>query len=219
MKKRFLIFVTSCLLFVGCKTASASLADRTLKGNSSNSSAPVKAIAGGQTSLFSAANRIKENVADRSAGSILDLQQEGSLSTNDFTFFDNVIANGIPSDAEFPAVMYAEGEWKYCMRVSGFEELGYADMGIDYNREVLILTLHPRWISDGYESYPETDEEVGYDPFEGTIEDDGVLHMPGNNVDLCIEAYYAYSGREYMLGGIYANNQYYGDFMMTRGQE
>ncbi len=144
----------------------------------------------------------------------------------DFDFYEEIEANGVPEEANYPALKYAEGEWKYQLTVqfiteysSIFEEYGYADLGLNRDKETVIITLHPRMAGDGYELWPESEEEVGYEPFEGGFDDDGGIKLIGNEAVIYLRQYYAYEGREYMLGEIWISEEDSGTFLMTRGQE
>lgn len=150
---------------------------------------------------------------------------KGTLSFEAFLEMETFVTDGIPEDAEYPPVREMPGEWKYDLWIlfdpetyDLFEEIGYADFEIDYDRELLIIKLHPRLASDGYEAWEESDEEVGYEPFEGGFED-GYLKLSGNDAILLISNYFAYEGREYALGEIWLSEEVSGDFWMYRGQE
>ncbi|MBQ2584168.1 MAG: hypothetical protein II568_03230, partial [Erysipelotrichaceae bacterium] len=87
-----------------------------------------------------------------------------------------------------------------------------------YDREIISLSLHPRLASDGYEVWEESDEEVGYKPFEGLPENYGIK-LIGNDCVLWIGEYYAYEGREYVYGELYMSEENYVVFLMIRGQQ
>ena len=147
------------------------------------------------------------------------------LSFEDFDFYYDLMYYGIPEEAYFPALKYAEGSWKYDLKIRYdssdgymFDEIGYADLTIDRERGALVVTLHPRLASDGYEVWPESDEEVGYEPFDGGFDENGALKLIGNYCVLYVENYYAYEGREYMLGTLWMSEDSFADFLMMRGQ-
>ena len=150
----------------------------------------------------------------------------GDLRYEDFDFYADILQNGIPEGAFWPQIRYMDGPWKYRLQIGEdpstdstyFDELGYADLVIDYDREIIVVTLHPRLASDGYAVYEESDEDVGYQPFEG-VPEDGCLKLIGNDCVLWIGEYYAYEGREYVYGELYMSEEDYGIFLMTRGQE
>ena len=148
----------------------------------------------------------------------------GDLSFDDFAFYGDLYYNGVPKDAYYPAIMYAEGEWKYDLQIRYdssdgyyFEEIGYADFILDYDKEVIVLKLHPRLAQDGYEVWEEDDDSVGYEPFEG-LPKDGALPMYGNDCVLHIGEYYAYEGREYIYGTLWMSEEDSAVFLMYRGQ-
>ena len=152
--------------------------------------------------------------------------ESADLNFADFDFYNEILANGIPEGAYWPIIREMPGTWKYMLQVrqdsSGkdmyFDELGYADFVIDYDREIISLSLHPRLASDGYEVWEESDEEVGYKPFEGLPENNGIK-LIGNDCVLWIGEYYAYEGREYVYGELYMSEENYAVFLMIRGQQ
>ena len=118
-----------------------------------------------------------------------------------------------------------EGEWKYDLWFSFkepvekyFDEIGFADVELDYEKEEVVITPHPRFACDGYEITPETDAEVGYEPFKGGFEGNA-LKLIGNNAVVYITEYFAYEGREYVIGEIWLSEEMHGDFWMYRGQQ
>ena len=149
------------------------------------------------------------------------------LLFEDFDFYYDIMYDGIPEEAYYPAVKYAEGIWKYDLIYredtstggSYFEEIGYAELEVDYDKEEIIITLHPRLANDGYEAWEESDEEIGYEPFGGGFDEEGNLRLYGNNCVLDCENYYAYSGREYFTGTLWLSEEQFFVFLMTRGQE
>lgn len=161
-------------------------------------------------------NQDRETIPDNANG----------LSFEDFDFYYDIMYDGVPEEAYFPAVKYAEGLWKYDLIFrfdssdgAYFEEMGYAEFKIDYDTEQITVVLHPRMANDGYEAWPESDAEVGYEPFEGGFDADDNLRLYGNDAVLDCLAYYAYSGREYFYGDLWLSEEVFGTFLMTRGQE
>ena len=143
----------------------------------------------------------------------------------DFDFYGDITVNGVPEDAYYPSLKYAEGKWEYDLRFRYdtyegyyFDEIGYADLSLDYDKETVIIVLHPWYANDGYETWEESDESVGYEPFEGGFDENDQLKLIGNDCVINLEEYYDYSGREYILGTFWVSEEAYGIFMMTRGQ-
>ena len=206
MKRVLTLFCLIALVFAlgACSSSAAGAAEPA--GNMADDPAPDKDISQG--------------IEDMDMPSIDD----GSLRFDDFDFYESLLIDGIPSDAYYPSLKYAEGTWKYDLRIRydsddgyQFDEIGYADLALDYDREVVIITLHPRMAQDGYEAYEE-DDSVGYEPFEGGFDDDGNLKMIGNDCVLYITQYYDYGGQEFILGTIWFSEESFGDFIMVRGQ-
>ena len=228
MKKSLLIiFLLICMVLAGCSstgTASEATEDNT-----------IALPAADETDLSSDPfNRNTLGIIDEDVtrDHFHNKDREGVPSTadnlnwEDFDFYYDIMYDDVPEEAYFPAVKYAEGIWKYDLifRYDSsdgyyFEEMGYAEFEIDYDKEELIITLHPRMANDGYEAWPESDEEIGYEPFGGGFDDEGNLRLYGNNAVLDCQYYYAYSGREYFVGELWLSEEDFGVFLMTRGQE
>ena len=148
------------------------------------------------------------------------------LSFEDFAFYDEVYYQGIPDGAYYPETQYAAGSWRYELYVynqydygCSFAELGYADLTIEEYDGTAMLTLHPRLGNDGFESFPETDEEVGYEPFTGELDEYSGLVLYGNDLELYFSYYYAYEGREYVVASLWSSNDLIAGFLMVRGQD
>jgi len=77
--------------------------------------------------------------------------------------------------------------------------------------------LHPRIGNDGHESFSVTDEEIGYELFNGELDDYYGLSFNGNGLDLYLNYYYAYEGREYLIGSFWKSNDMYAGILMIRG--
>ena len=147
------------------------------------------------------------------------------VSPDDFAFYTSVVYNGIPKDAEFPSLKYAEGPWKYYLSddtVSEdgtfFEEYGYADLMLDRVNNQVVITLKPALDGDGFELY-EVTEDPGYEPFAGGKTEDGAVKLTGNSTVLYIIYYYAWQGRECISGEAWFSEEDHGVFIMTRGKE
>ncbi|MBQ6492763.1 MAG: hypothetical protein IJI92_02735 [Erysipelotrichaceae bacterium] len=157
-----------------------------------------------------------------------DTSSSSDLSFEYFDFFEDLIYSGIPEDAYYPALKYMPGEWKYRIRmirdnsIDGFifNEIGYSDLEINYDKETVIVVLHPRLASYNYEVYEETDEEVGYTPFEGGFEGNALKLIDGNQfIIMYLENYYAYEGREYILGTMWMSEEDFCQIVFVRGQD
>ena len=121
--------------------------------------------------------------------------------------------------ADYPAVRNDEGEWKYDLFLitdSVFDEIGYCDLEISMEREAFILTLYPRLANDGYEIWEESEEDAGYEPFEGGF-DNEAIKLVGNNAVIYITDFFTINGNQYMLGTIWLSEEVSGDFWMYRG--
>ncbi|MCR5095178.1 MAG: hypothetical protein K6A70_00370 [Erysipelotrichaceae bacterium] len=147
----------------------------------------------------------------------------GDLSLHDFDFYYDLMNTGIPADADYPALLYAEGDWRYDFIIrkenaDGFyyEEIGYSELLIDYDKETVQIILHPRLANDGFEAWLLSDEEIGYEPFDGGFDENDVLKLIGNNCVLTPTHYYRSGGKEYFIGDLWMSEQDSALFMMTR---
>ena len=229
MKKRLLIlFALICLILAGCTTTGAAQPEESVDDNTI-------ALPAETDPASDPFNRNTQGVVDEDVTrdhfhnkdrDTVPKNADG-LSFEDFDFYYDIMYDGVPEEAYFPAVKYAEGLWKYDLifrydsSTDGYyyEEMGYAEFGIDYDREEIIITLHPRMANDGYEAWPTSDEEIGYEPFGGGFDEDDNLRLYGNNAVVDCQYYYAYSGREYFISEIWISEEDFGMLLMTRGQE
>ena len=147
------------------------------------------------------------------------------VSPDDFAFYTSVVYDGVPDDAEYPPLKYAEGAWKYYLSDTTvsedgtfFEQYGYADLALDRENDLVIVSLHPRLGGDGFELY-KIMEDPGYEPFSGGLTEEGALKLIGNETVLYITYYFAWQGRECMAGDAWFSEEDQGMFIMTRGQE
>ena len=225
-KSLFIIFLLICMVLAGCSsadTASEAAEDNTivLPAEETDLSADpfnrnLLGVVVEDVTRDHFHNQDRETVPETA----------DNLKWEDFDFYYDIMYDGIPEEAYYPSAKYAEGIWKYDLifRYDSsdgyyFEEMGYAEFAIDYDKEEIIITLHPRMANDGYEAWPESDAEIGYEPFGGGFDDEGNLRLYGNNAVLDCQNYYAYSGREYFTGELWLSEEDFGTFLMTRGQE
>ena len=142
-------------------------------------------------------------------------------------FYGQLMYEGLPEDRVPEPLKQANGVWKYNIKIrndsssgSLFDEIGYAEMSVNGSSDPPItIILHPRYASDGIEIWPETDGEVGYEPYSGGFDENENIKLIGNNCVLQPEYFYAYEGREYLYGKLWMSEESFGDFMMIRGQE
>lgn len=139
-----------------------------------------------------------------------------NLSFADFNFYEEVMANGVPDGAVFVEGGYADGDWKYNFRINMYDEIGMAF--VDVEGESMRLELYPRYVDNG-SSLLEIDNDSKYQPFTGGyVASEGNVKLVGNNTVIYITKYYAYEGREYMIGTAWFSEDDSCPFLMTRGQ-
>ena len=218
--KRLFACIVSAALLAGCGSGSL------LQGNSGALATSV-----GAKLTAPAVNAVSgKPVSGHLSGTINSVRSASAgtddVELNDFADFITFEQQGIPKDAEFPTLKYAEGEWRYYLDLldpdtgdAYFAEFGFADLSLNYGKESVIIELDPRYDADEYELYPVTAEEIGYEQFEGGFDEDGALRLSGNDVVLYITQYFAWSGREYICGETWYSEEDYGAFYMVRGQQ
>lgn len=148
----------------------------------------------------------------------------GNPEFEDFDWYEDLIYGGLPENIYHPKVKYIEGIWKYRIRIRvdnsengyWYDEIGVADLSLDYDSVELIINLHPQAAKDLSEMWPLSDEEVGYEEFRGGFNDKGGLTLSGNDVLLDVEEYYEYEGNEYVLGTLYTPQDLIGEIMFLR---
>ena len=151
---------------------------------------------------------------------------KGNINFNDFiNYVHSIIDNPVPANVTFPAVKYIEGSWTYCIiaetQYTGFDfnEIGYADISLNYEKETMIIVLHPRIGHSGYEIYPETDDMVNYLPFEGGQRNNGSFVLDDNDgLMMAVNYYYVDGGREFVWADLYLSETEYARVLFFRGQ-
>ncbi|MCR5450748.1 MAG: zinc ribbon domain-containing protein [Solobacterium sp.] len=141
---------------------------------------------------------------------------------DDFLFYeDDVYNNGIPKGAVLREAGYIGGEWKYCMTFNRtipgeerIDEIGTAE--VSFSEQGAQLILHPQYIRYGNDVMPETEEEVGYEPFSGTW-DPEYIDLSDGGIAIGLGPYYSYEGRDYVLGNIVVRESgMFGDVLLVR---
>ena len=150
------------------------------------------------------------------------LTPDGDAWFDDFLFYENdVYDNGIPDGAALQSAGYISGQWKYCMTFNRttpgeerIDEVGLAE--VSFTEDTATLILHPQYIRYGSHVDPETDEEVGYEPFTGTW-DNEYIDLTGNGSSVGLGPYYSYNGKDYVLGNIVVKQSgMFGDLLLVR---
>ena len=135
------------------------------------------------------------------------LHPNGDPDFSEFLFYEeDVLLNGVPEDALMESAGQMSGDWKYCMIFNlhpeegeRFDEIGLADVIFGENSAEILL--HPQ--KDRYEDEvsPVREEEIGYEPFTGTW-DNELISVQGNQSTITIWPFYEYEGKQIMLGAI-----------------
>jgi hypothetical protein len=165
-----------------------------------------------------------DDPADDVPQGIEDFTYSDEVTFEDFAFFTDYMYYGPPEDAYYATLSHAVGSWKYNLlfRYDSsslyYDELGHADVSIDYDKDTLIIVLHPELGNDGYESWPMTDADAGYEPYEGGFDENDNLLLYGNDAVILVDRYYDSSGREYFISEIWISEEESGYLLLTRGQ-
>lgn len=207
--KQLTACICAAMLLAGCGTASVESSSSFTAGINVNGNSESYAVKSGASFGKNAFSQEEE--------------EENDVDPSDFFEFGDFIADGIPEDAEYPALKYAVGPWKYYISEEDpetggtvYNEWGFGDLSLDYDKNQVIIELHPSYEGDGYQSWPKKDP--GYLPFIGGFEDNGALKLAGNSTVFYINEYFAWSGREYIMGEAWYSEEESGLFLMTRGQ-
>ena len=227
--KRIMTFVLCVLLLCGCKTDPAAASLKASASLKPGQAVPVKQAP--EIDPSSNTNASPNPLTKAVAGSMMNANRSrdnydvSKLSYADFDIFITFLTDGIPQDANYPSLSYMPGTWKYDLWLFdesdgyNYDELGYAEVSINKRQDNVTLVLHPRIGSNGEEAWYESDEEIGYEPFNGFLDEAGGLKLTGNDAVIYIMNYFAYSGREYVMGTINQSNIDTGFFWMYRGQD
>ncbi len=141
--------------------------------------------------------------------------------------YGQLMYEGLPEGIVREPLKYANGVWKYDLKIRNdssdgylFDELGFAEMSVDGSVSPPVrIVLHPRLASDGIEIWEESDRDVGYEPFEGGLDENDDLKLYGNYCVMLLTDFYAYEGREYLIAQLWMSEEDVAVFMMIRGQE
>ena len=144
-----------------------------------------------------------------------------NLSLADFNFYEEYLQNGVPEGSVNVQGGYADGDWKYDIRVQTDQGYFYEELGmafVDVEGESMRLELYPRYADTGTEIV-EINDNNKYEPFTGGyIEAERSVKLVGNDMVIYISRYYAYEGREYMIASVWFSEEDSSVFLMTRGQ-
>ncbi|MBR5065797.1 MAG: zinc-ribbon domain-containing protein [Oscillospiraceae bacterium] len=156
---------------------------------------------------------VSESVSQPSA----EQTHTGELSFDSFITAESFLETGIPSTAEWRQPYTFEGAWGYEMI---FDELGYSEIGdcsVVFGQNGVTLDLYPTYAKDGYEMYPTSREEIGYNTFSGSMRDeDFILEDPGHASTISVGTFIFLDGEEYAYGSIATSNGLIGTLIFKR---
>ena len=143
---------------------------------------------------------------------------------NDFMdFIYTALYEDIPSSAEYPAVKYIVGEWTFAIVAqeeilgTAFDEIGFADIGLNLDTGEMSLLLHPRILHYEYELYAEDDADAGYLPFSGyRIKDNSFMLSDSDDLKVNIRHYYVIGSHEYIRARMFITQDQYADVLFFR---
>ena len=217
--KKIIVGALSALLLAGCGSTSA------LRGTTGAMASSIKTGASA-VSLVPLHGKTTNALTAPASFAKKTETEVPEVQPSDFSDFLSFYEEGIPEDAVFPPLRSMKGPWKYYLDMQDldtggveFNEFGLADVNLNTRKETMKIILHPKMAGDGYELYPEDETEVGYEPFEGGFTEESSLLLNGNDLDVYVCNYFAWSGREYVMGEVwYPQEGYWGLFLLTRGQ-
>ncbi len=150
------------------------------------------------------------------------LKPDGDPWFDEFLFYeDDVYYNGLPEGSLLQSAGYINGEWKYCLTFNRtlageerIDEIGLAE--VSFTSDSATLILHPQYIRYGTHVDPENEEEVGYQPFTGTW-DNEYIDVSWNGIFIGLGPYYSFDGKDYVLGNIIVKETgLFGDVLLVR---
>lgn len=156
---------------------------------------------------------------------------EFDLSRLSFEEFDEFYGS-LPQDGLWDGIIReplgnANGVWRYNLQfnnVSGgsgmLYEIGFAEVSVDNNDDPpVVIVLHPRLASDGSEIWEESDQSLHYEAFGGGLDENYNMKLTGNDCVLVLEQFFAYEGREYLMGTLWLSEETTAPFLLIRGQD
>ena len=87
---------------------------------------------------------------------------------------------------------------------------------ISFTEGTATLILHPQYIRYGSHVDPENEDEVGYEPFTGTW-DNEYIDLNSNETYIGLGPFYSFDGKDYVLGNIVVKKTgLFGDVLLIR---
>lgn len=142
-------------------------------------------------------------------------------------FYGRLPQDGLWDDIIREPLGNANGVWRYNLKFNSVEggsgllnEIGFAEVSVrNENNPPVQIVLHPRLASDGSEIWEESDQSVGYEPFGGGLDENNNMKLTGNDCVLVLEQFFAYEGREYLMGTLWLSEETTAPFLLIRGQD
>ena len=240
--RRFLIVLMTLLVLCGCASNNADInksnpetekedfGEEKLNAMTSDEEV-TKGVAAAKENCLAARidSTVIGNVALKDASKEDVITRSGAVNKensdfNDFIDFVYVaLYEVIPSSAEYPAVKYIVGEWTFAIVAqqeilgTAFDEIGFADIGLNFDNGEMSLDLHPRILHYEYELYAEDDAEAGYLPFSGfRIDNNTFMLSDSDGLKVNIRNYYVIDGHEYVRAKMYISQDRYADVLFFR---
>ena len=135
---------------------------------------------------------------------------------SDFKEAEGYLSAGLPKGAEVIRPYQGLGEWKYLLIFDGdyyCEEIGRANL--ENLQNGCALTLTPQQGKDEYEIFPLTAEEVGYEPFTGSMNEEEFV-LQGNRSTIVPGSFVQMDGCQYSYGSITAEAGLTGNLILIR---
>ena len=218
--KKLLVLLLIAFMVCGCSTA------KTEEGNNTSEIIVTPTENTGDEGALKA-NTTKRTLTfggspDRSLST--DITRENNDFLQLIAYIEDVLYGDIPQNADYPAVKYLPGEWIYC--ICGYEnnfgshfyDLGYAELDMELQQDVMNIELRPRLYWEADEIYPEEDSAEGNPVYSGTrVASDSYYALEDyyGNI-LCVYCYYRYNGMEYVMAELWVSEESYADVLLYR---
>ena len=218
--KKIMLCLCVLLLLGGCATNKTAESEEVIERTIDVPETP----AFGEETINSDLERKIETTAEyegisRSA----DLSKDNSQLTQIVNTVKSILYSEIPADAYYPPVKNIIGEWVFCSIGdynsigADFNELGFADFSIDYDKPALELVLHPRIANIDGDVFEEDDASTGYLPFSGGQEANGSFRLyDGDSLFIILNEYYIYDAYEYVVAELWVGEGAYVDVLFFR---
>ena len=242
--KKFLVVLMTLLVLCGCASNSTEiekgntdvektdLGEEGINAEVSDKEVVKGAVVAKDNSLVNRAskaiigNTILKEFSEEEVIARSGVVEKGNSDFNDFMdFVYQALYDSVPDTANYPAVKYIVGEWTFVITAqkqilgTDFDEIGFADFGLDLDSGEMSLVLHPRILHYEDELYAEDDDEAGYLPFSGYRQENKTFLLSDyDGLMVSVRHYYEVEGHEYVRARMFISEDQYADVLFFRVQ-